>query len=60
LCRRDLMEKAIAGLHGWTMRWLEGADHSFRVLKSSGRTDAEVLEEIGEASRGWLAALPQR
>jgi len=54
LCRRDLMEQAIAGLGGWTMRWLEGADHSFHVLKSSGRTDAEVQEEIGEASRRWL------
>ena len=54
LCRRDLMEKAIAGLRRWEMHWLQGADHSFRVLKSSGRTDAEVLEEIGEASRRWL------
>lgn len=54
LCRRDVMEKATAGLRGWRMHWLEGADHSFHVLKSSGRTDAEVLEEIGEASRRWL------
>ncbi len=58
LCRRDLMEQAIAGLPGWTMRWLEGADHSFRVLKSSGRTDADVLDEIAEASRRWLDAAP--
>jgi len=58
LCRRDLMEKATTGLSGWTMHWLEGADHSFRVLKSSGRTDAEVLEEIGEASGRWMSALP--
>jgi predicted alpha/beta-hydrolase family hydrolase len=58
LCRRDLMERATAGLSGWTMHWLEGADHSFRVLKSSGRTDAEVLEEIGEASGRWMNALP--
>jgi predicted alpha/beta-hydrolase family hydrolase len=27
----------------------EGADHSFHVLKRSGRTDAEVLDEISEA-----------
>ena len=60
LCRRDLMEKAIAGLRRWQMHWLEGADHSFRVLKSSGRTDADVLEEIGEAGGRWLAALPER
>jgi uncharacterized protein len=54
LCRRDLMERATAGLRSWTLHWLEGADHSFRVLKSSGRTDADVLEEIGEASERWL------
>jgi predicted alpha/beta-hydrolase family hydrolase len=57
LCRRDLMEKATAGLSGWRMRWLEGADHSFHVLKSSGRTDAEVMQEVGEASRLWLDEL---
>lgn len=55
LCRRDLMEQAVAAVQArWTMHWLEGADHSFHVLKSSGRTDAQVLEEVGEASEGWL------
>ena len=58
LCRRDLMEQAIARLpprNRWTMHWLEGADHSFRVLKSSGRTGADVLAEIGQASEAWIA-----
>jgi predicted alpha/beta-hydrolase family hydrolase len=58
LCRRDLMEQAVAAVQArWTMHWLEGADHSFHVLKSSGRTDAQVLEEVGEASEGWLHAV---
>ena len=57
LCRRDLMEKATSGLRGWTMHWLEGADHSFHVLKSSGRTDAEVLEEIGIAGERWVSSI---
>ena len=57
LCRRDLMEQAISGLHGWQMHWLEGADHSFRVLKSSVRSDAGVLEEVGAASGRWLDAV---
>ncbi len=35
--------------------WLEGADHSFHVLKSSGRTDADVLDEVGDVSQRWLA-----
>ena len=58
LCRRDLMD-AVLGRVGanWTMHWLEGADHSFHVLKSSGRTDAEVLAEIGETSRDWMGRL---
>jgi predicted alpha/beta-hydrolase family hydrolase len=57
LCRRDLMEKATTGLGNWSMHWLEGADHSFRVLKSSGRTDAQVLEEAGQAAEAWCREL---
>jgi predicted alpha/beta-hydrolase family hydrolase len=60
LCTRELMERAIAGLSHWSMHWLEGADHSFHVLKSSGRTDAQVLDEIGEASRRWLETFAHR
>ena len=56
LCRRELMESAVKGLERWQMHWLEGADHSFHVLKSSGRTDADVLREVAEASRAWLEA----
>jgi predicted alpha/beta-hydrolase family hydrolase len=37
------------------MHWLEGADHSFHVLKSSGRTDADVLNEIADAATSWAA-----
>jgi len=60
LCQRDLMEKVMHRLsNAWTMHWLEGADHSFHVLKSSGRTDRQVLNEIGEASSAWLAELGQ-
>jgi predicted alpha/beta-hydrolase family hydrolase len=58
LCRRDLMDKVVARLTDrWTMRWLEGADHSFHVLKSSGRTDDDVLDEIAGASGAWAAGL---
>jgi uncharacterized protein len=56
LCRRDLMEQAITGLSDrWTMHWLDGADHGFHVLKSSGRNGDDVLAEIGEASAAWMA-----
>jgi predicted alpha/beta-hydrolase family hydrolase len=58
LCRRDLMDKVVDRLTGpWTMHWLEGADHSFHVLKRSGRTDGDVLSEVADASSGWAAGL---
>jgi uncharacterized protein len=58
LCTRALMERALTTVTApWTMHWLEGADHSFHVLKSSGRTDAQVLSEVAEASAQWVAGL---
>ena len=56
LCERPLMEKVLKNL-SWDMHWLEGADHSFRVLKSSGRTDEDVTREIEVRARTWLASL---
>jgi hypothetical protein len=38
----------------WIMHWIDGADHSFHVLKKSGRSDEEVMKEIGEAVASWL------
>jgi len=58
LCRRDLMEAALKTVKtSWVMHWVEGADHSFHVLKSSGRTDGEVLIEIANAAEAWAARL---
>ena len=58
LCRRDLMQAALKTVKtSWVMHWVEGADHSFHVLKSSGRTDGEVLIEIANAAEAWAARL---
>lgn len=58
LCQRDLMQRVVDRLTDrWTMHWLEGADHSFRVLKSSGRTDGEVLDEIAETCASWVSSM---
>lgn len=38
----------------WEMHWLDGADHSFHVLKSSGRSDSDVIDEVGETVARWL------
>ena len=32
----------------------QGVDHRFRVLKKSGRTDEEVLEEAATGVDGWF------
>lgn len=37
-----------------TLHVVQGADHSFHVLKRSGRTDDEVLDEICGAFAEWL------
>jgi hypothetical protein len=65
LCTRELMERVLENLDAhrsppiahreWV--WLQGADHSFHVLKSSGRTDADVLEEVGEKTAVWASRL---
>ena len=58
LCTPALMEEALKTVVApWDMRWIEGADHSFHVLKSSGRTDAQVLSEIASESRSWVSSL---
>jgi predicted alpha/beta-hydrolase family hydrolase len=56
LCERPLMEKALQNL-SWQMHWLEGADHSFHVLKSSGRTDAQVMDEVSRVAGQWRTTL---
>jgi predicted alpha/beta-hydrolase family hydrolase len=36
-----------------TLHIVDGGDHSFKVLKRSGRTDPEVLEELAQAISDW-------
>ena len=60
-CRRDLMEAAVAEVgKRWTMHWLDGADHSFRVQKRSGTTDEAVLTEVGDITKAWVSTRPLR
>ena len=40
-----------------TLHVVEGADHSFAVLKRSGRTGAEVLDELADAIAAWARAV---
>jgi predicted alpha/beta-hydrolase family hydrolase len=57
-CTPEIMKRVLKTVTApWEMHWLEGADHSFHVLKSSGRTDADVVGEMADASASWLAGL---
>jgi uncharacterized protein len=40
-----------------TLHVIETADHSFHVLKSSGRNDAEVLRELVETTASWAEGI---
>lgn len=58
LCTRALMERAITMVTArWDMRWVDGADHSFHMLKSSLRSDADVMHDIASTSREWVLGL---
>jgi predicted alpha/beta-hydrolase family hydrolase len=52
--RLDLITDVCEGLEpGATLHLVEGGDHSFGVLKGSGRTGGEVLEELGDTIAQW-------
>lgn len=40
-----------------TLHIIEGADHSFHMLKSSGRTDEQVLRQLAETTATWAEAI---
>jgi predicted alpha/beta-hydrolase family hydrolase len=40
-----------------TLHVVEGGNHSFKVLKRSGRTEDEVIAEIGDAIHNWCLDL---
>jgi predicted alpha/beta-hydrolase family hydrolase len=54
-CTPALMEDVLKRVKtSWEMHWVEGADHSFHVLKSSGKTDAQVLDEMANTIKDWV------
>lgn len=58
LAEWPLIEKTTASLGARaTLERVDGADHAFHVLKSSGRNDAQVLAQVLDATAGWMRAL---
>ena len=55
LAELSLLEPVVKGLgKRATLHLVEGADHSFHVLKSSGRNDREVMDEVLDAFAAWV------
>jgi predicted alpha/beta-hydrolase family hydrolase len=55
LAERSLLEPVVKSLGTRaTLHWSDGADHSFHVLKSSGRNDREVMGEVLDAFAAWV------
>ena len=52
----DLIKQTTANLgKKATLHIVDGADHAFHVLVRSGRTDAQVREELLDAMAAWMA-----
>ncbi len=59
LCDLGLLRAALAQLSApIDLRVIEGADHSFNLPKSLGRSATEVWDEIIRGCAEWLARLP--
>lgn len=56
LARLDLLRPVLDDLGDRaTLHVVDGGDHSFKVLKRSGRTGEDVMAEIGAAVAGWAS-----
>ena len=53
LAELDLLRPLLAKIPRATLKVFEGADHSFHLPKSAGRTDDEVLSEMAQAMADW-------
>ena len=54
---KDALRRAARRIRGpVSWHWVETGDHSFKPLRSSGRSLDEVLADLAEASADWVAA----
>ena len=58
LAELSLLQPVVAGLGPLaTLHLLKDADHSFHVLKRSGRNDREAMDEMLDAFAAWVAGV---
>jgi len=56
LCPLEALRPVLAGLPSATLHVVDDGDHSFTVRKKSGRTPADVMDELLSATCAWLDA----
>lgn len=54
LAQRALLASRVAGLPTAELHWLDTADHGYKVLKRSRRSDEDVFDEMARVARGFL------
>ncbi len=54
LCDLGKLEAALAGREAITLHVIEAGDHSFRVPKRAGRSEADIWQEIAASVVSWL------
>jgi len=58
LCDLGLLRRELAAVSApWRLHVVEGGDHSFKVPKKLGRSEARVWEEILEVATDWIGDL---
>jgi predicted alpha/beta-hydrolase family hydrolase len=60
LAELDLLRPLLDGIPRATLKVFAGADHSFHLLKSAGRTDDDLLSEIARTVADWMGSLSVR
>ncbi len=54
LANLDLIKEVIEPLAGVTLEIVDGGDHSFKVPKKLGKTEADILNQITSATQNWV------
>lgn len=57
MCTAELYDRHVRPLPNITTHVLSGADHSWRVLKRSGRDPEDVFDEAAEATLRWASGI---
>ena len=53
----ELLTPIVKRLPRAVMHVVDGADHSFAVLKRSGRTNQQVIDELARTVAEWVSRL---